>query len=202
MTQLSCVVLAAGSSRRMGEDKLLLDVRGRPMLDWALDALLELGPREIVVVHRPGAAALVERIKGRGGKVLPVENPRPEVGMLSSLKCGLERIASRGEIECVVMALGDQPLVGTGTIQELVRSFSRGDSEVTILAHHGKKGHPVAFSWRVAEEFLRAPDALQVRDVLHRFSGSTEIMEVDDAGVLVDVDDRRDYDALQGHDKV
>ena len=98
-------VLAAGDGSRFGGPKLLVDFRGRPLVAWALDAALDAGLDETVVVI--GGQAL--------GAVVPdgvtvLGNPRWAEGQATSLQVAIARAEAAGH-DAVVIGLGDSPLV-------------------------------------------------------------------------------------------
>ena len=204
----SAVVLAAGSSRRMGEDKLLMDIDGKPMLECVVSNILSAVSGRVAVVLRPGAERARALLEGMGDqRLMVVENPEPERGMKSSLACGLDALMKDpGEgtsgPELFLIALSDQPLIKARTVQDILDTASSGRPEIVIPRYHGKKGHPVAFSNSVAREFLDAPADIQVREVFHRHADSTHLLDVEDRGVLVDLDTRDQYDALLSGEKV
>ena len=98
----AAVVLAAGRSERMGRNKLLLEVAGRPILDWLLDALNAAALDEVIVVlgHRPEDLRLIAEAHG----TVAVLNLSYDDGMTSSFMVGLSRVSA----DAAFLVLGDQ----------------------------------------------------------------------------------------------
>lgn len=150
---VAAVLLAAGSSRRMGgRDKLLEPVAGEPLLTRVATRLAGSSVDEVVVVLRPDdprRAALA----GLGLRV--VENPRAAEGMGASLACGVAAI--RGDADAVLVALADMPDLGPGDYDRLIAAFdpAEGRAIVRATAAAGRPGHPVLFGARFFEA-LRA----------------------------------------------
>jgi molybdenum cofactor cytidylyltransferase len=101
------VVLAAGASRRFGSPKLLAPLGGRPLLQHALDALAASGLEQVVVVLGDEARSVEQAITWRGER--RALNPRPQDGLSSSLRIGLDAAADDPAIDAVLVVLGDQP---------------------------------------------------------------------------------------------
>lgn len=103
------MVLAAGASRRFGSPKLVAPLDGRPLLQHALDAVAAAGLDDVVVVLGSEAPAVEAAIAWRGERRLV--NPRPQDGLSSSLRIGLDAAAEDPATEAVLVVLGDQPSV-------------------------------------------------------------------------------------------
>ena len=111
--RIRAIVLAAGAGSRFGGRKLEARVDGTPILQHVLDALLEAGLDDPIVVVAPGAG------EWRGAEL--VTNPAPERGLSSSLKLGWARAtAAEAAPDAVLVALGDQPLVRPEVVRALV----------------------------------------------------------------------------------
>jgi molybdenum cofactor cytidylyltransferase len=80
----------------------------------------------------------------------------------------------------------------------LLDAFSRLRAPVVLPRHAGRRGHPVLFATRLREEILAAPDAPGARGVVHAHEADLAVVEVDDPGVLDDVDTPGDYARLTG----
>jgi molybdenum cofactor cytidylyltransferase len=140
---IASIVLAAGSSRRMGSrNKLLRPFRGRPLLRWPVDAALAaaLGPVVVVTGHEraPVEAALPE------DGVIRAHNPDFGGGMASSLACGL-RAVPQDALGALIL-LADMPLVAAGHLTALADAFrAAGGNAIVVPVHNGARGHPVLF---------------------------------------------------------
>ena len=105
--RLACVVLAAGRARRMGEDKLCLELDGKPLLAHAVENALASGVDQIVVVTRPGSD-WVHRLF-TDSRVKVVINYTAEEGQSSSVRVGLQAVEPL--TQAVFFTLGDQPFI-------------------------------------------------------------------------------------------
>jgi molybdenum cofactor cytidylyltransferase len=121
------VVLAAGSSSRLGSNKLLLELGGEPLVRRAARRALEAALSPVVVVLGFEAERVAAAVQG-----LPVEtvvNPRHADGMHGSLQAGIDHVADRSEAAVVVLA--DMPLVTPAMLRAVVSRFREGAPIVT-----------------------------------------------------------------------
>ena len=184
------LILAAGESRRMGFPKALLRYREETFLD-RLAGLFAARCSPVIVVL--GAEA--ERIRAAARTAATfVVNPDWARGQTSSMQCGLR--AFPPEADGVLFTLVDHPAVAPATIDALLDG-----PRVALLRvprHHGRRGHPIWFSRDIVPEFLALPETGAARDVVRSHEAETEFLDVDDPGILADIDDPEAYRGLTG----
>jgi molybdenum cofactor cytidylyltransferase len=112
------IVLAAGSGSRFGSAKQLAPLDGRPLLQHPLDALAAAGVEDVVVVLGDGAGSIESAITWRDERRRV--NPRPQDGLASSLRVGLDAAAEDPSVEAVLVVLGDQPSLSAGVIRSVL----------------------------------------------------------------------------------
>jgi molybdenum cofactor cytidylyltransferase len=186
---INAVVLAAGQSRRMGAQKLLLPLGGRPVIAHIVDEVLRGPVDRVLVIVGPGGKEVVEAITDR--RVSIVTNQSHDGDMLSSVRCGLRAIPDEG---AVLVALGDQPGITSDVIALVVRTFFESGRGIVVPTYNGRRGHPLLFSLRYREEILRCYGDVGLRGLLA--AHPEDVCEVDAAhpGVLEDMDLPEDYD--------
>jgi len=128
-------------------------------------------------------------------EVALVRNPDPRRGQLSSLKVAL-RALGRSHVEGALVALVDHPAVRADTLA-LLRDAVRID-RIAVPMHHGRRGHPVVFGRALFAELLSTPDAAGARRVVRRAPGRVDALELEDSGVLLDIDTPEDLERLGG----
>jgi len=133
--RVTAIVLAAGASRRFGSPKLVAPIAGRPMLQHALDALAAAGIDDIVVVLGEHAAGIEASITWRAER--RVANPRPQDGLSSSLRVGLDAAAEDPGIEAVLVVPGDQPTVRPSVIRSVIETAEREDRPIVRVRYAG-----------------------------------------------------------------
>jgi molybdenum cofactor cytidylyltransferase len=180
------LILAAGESRRMGYPKALLAYRDESFLDTLIGLLARFCSPVIVVL---GAEA--ERIQAAVRRPATfVRNEDYMRGMTSSLQCGLRAVPA--DTSGVLFTLVDHPAVAASTIEVL----AAGAARVRVPRYQGKKGHPIWFARDLIGEFLALGDDGAARDVVRAHADETEFVDVDDPGVVADVDDPTAYRKL------
>jgi molybdenum cofactor cytidylyltransferase len=189
---IAAVILAAGASRRMGSPKALLDYRGETFLNRLVRVLgNECNP----VIAVLGYHAEAIRAQARG-QVQFVVNPDPERGQLSSLQTGLAAVPQ--DVEGFLFTPVDSPAVRETTLKQLVVRFQnrKPESQFVIPRYEGQRGHPVFAAPSLLEEFLALPLTAQAKDIVHAYVPRTEYVDVNDPGILADIDDREAYREL------
>jgi tRNA (mo5U34)-methyltransferase len=186
---IPAIVLAAGASSRMGRPKALLRTGDRTFVRAILETLRAGGVTDAVVVVRSGSPDVVAEIEASGcGR--HVVNPRADEGQLSSLLTGLDAV-DRDGVEGVLVTLVDVPLVGAGAVRTLIARARASDAAILRAVHGGRHGHPVLFKRTVFDALRRADPAIGAKAVIRDWP--PEDVEVDDPGVVEDVDTPADY---------
>jgi molybdenum cofactor cytidylyltransferase len=144
---VAAVILAAGLARRMGRQKLLLPLRGKPVVRWSVDTILPHVDEVLVVT---GHEADDVRAALAGSAVRFAHNPHPEAGQGSSIAVGVAALAQT--TDAVVIALGDQPRLPDGVLPALLQAFHRGGAAIVTPVYRGIQGTPVIFGAEVFPE--------------------------------------------------
>ena len=179
------IVTAAGSAERFGGKKLLTLIEGEPLLDHTIDALLEGGVAEvIVVVGRDGRAELERDVNAMlDPRVRAVENPDPSRGMFSSIQEGV----AQAQGDAILVMPGDMPFVSPDTVRAVIAAYERKPAIVSPR-YHGKRGHPVALPGSLRDEIRAADPRATLHDVIHAHMHMRVDVEVSDPGIVRDID--------------
>ena len=178
------VVPAAGSAERFGGKKLLALVDGEPLLDRTIAALLDGGVDQIIVVVAPDADDLKHDVNAfTDARVWPVVNPDPSRGMFSSLQAGM----SEAQGDALVVLPADMPFVQPATIRLLLATFA-AKSAIVSPRSNGKRGHPVILPSALRDEIRSADALITLHDILKRHPDQRVDVDVEDRGVVRDVD--------------
>lgn len=194
---LPAIVLSGGASMRMGTPKALLRLGGQTFLRRIVATLLEAGVDDVVVVtgvHHGDIAAEIETWP-EGWPVRAVRNDTPGADQLSSMATGLA-LVDRPGVEGVMVALVDHPMVSAATVARLHASFAGRRAPVVRPRHLGRHGHPVVFA-RETFQALRDPSPDGAKSVMRRFADRQAWIDVEDEGVVLDIDTPDDYERLR-----
>ncbi len=176
------LLLAAGQSTRFGGNKLLHPLEnGTPMV-LASARHLRTALADTIAVVDPQDTEVASLLALEGLQV--VGNPRTGEGVGTSIACGVaaSRFASGW-----VIALGDMPYIPPTVIQAVVARLARG-ADIVAPVYRGQRGHPVGFSARHAAALMRLAADEGARGIIAAHRDALELIEVQDRGVVVDID--------------
>lgn len=193
--QVGAVILAAGTSTRMGRPKQLLPLGGTTLLARAIENVRSAGLAEIVLVLGASAEAIRRQLPHsllEGLKI--VVNPAYALGMASSLHEGLSALDSR--IAAALIILGDQPLVRPQTLLQIIAGYHPSRAQIVIPSHQGQRGNPVLLGRQVFPEVMALEGDIGCRAIFSNHLDAILNLEVEDPGILLDIDNQDDYDRL------
>lgn len=186
---MAAVIPCAGASTRMGTSKALLDAGGRSFLSAVVGSLVAGGCDPVLVILAEGMDDEERRAKAAGA--VPVVNPEPGDGPIHSLRLALGLLD--GSVEGVAFLPVDHPGVRPETVQALRARLVEGTAPLVLPTHGGERGHPVFFRRTLFNE-LRSPGLVEgARTVVHAHLDMAELVEVDDPGVVQDIDTPEAY---------
>lgn len=191
------IVLAAGSSSRMGAHKLLLSLGGRPLVTYAVAAACASTAEPIVVVLGRDSGAV--RAALPPGRYMTAENPDYASGMASSLRIGLRALReAAGEVGLAgaLIALADQPLAGADLFDALLRAAAASTDAIVAASYSGKRGNPVVFPATLFAELEQVEGDEGGRRVIARHRELLRVVEWLDPRAALDVDRREDYERV------
>jgi molybdenum cofactor cytidylyltransferase len=186
------LVLAAGSSRRLGQPKQLLPFRGRTLLDASLDAARAARFDQRLVTIGGAAPEVLDTINFDGFAI--VESVHHTQGCSSSIVSAMSQMD--GDIDGFVLLLGDQPEVDPATISTLLAACSpSASSPIGVCRYDDGIGHPFWFGRRIFDDLARLHGDKAVWKLIE--SGDYDVSEVAIPGTVpLDVDTWDDYEAL------
>jgi molybdenum cofactor cytidylyltransferase len=187
------LILAAGESSRMGTPKATLAYRGHTFLELIVQTLREGGLERIVAVLGHQAEDIQRQVKLEAAQV--VVNPDYRSGQTSSLQAGLRALIA-DDLEAVLLCLVDHPAVSAETVRRIVAAFRLRGAPVVIPTYQGRRGHPVLIGRQLFDELLGLACDAGADSVVRRYRPATQLVEVEDEGIVTDVDDPEGYRRL------
>jgi molybdenum cofactor cytidylyltransferase len=187
---IAAIVLAAGFARRMGRQKLLLDLKGKPVVRWSVEAVLAHVGDCVVVTGRDDAAV---RDALSGLAVRFASNPRPQDGQGSSIAVGAA--ALKPWTAAALVVLGDQPLTPASVIPALLAAQQASGKAIATPSYRGTRGTPVLFAAEVFPELRTLGGDAGGRAVVEARPERVEVVEFDVA-MPADVDTPEDFARL------
>lgn len=190
--RVAAVVLAAGMSRRMGRAKQLLGIAGKTLLERTLDYVRAAQVSEIVLVL--GAEAEEIRRQLAPGDFRVIVNPEYQQGMGTSLRCGLAAVSPSTQAALIVLA--DQPFVRPATLDRMVAYHAELQAQIILPLYRGFRGNPVLLDRSVFPEVMSLSGDVGCRAIFGNHTDGIHKLEVNDPGVLLDIDTESDLVAI------
>jgi len=175
----------------MGRTKQLLLLGDKPVVRRCLDALLDAGVRDIVVVIGVQGGDIAETLRGTPVSILV--NDVPNSDMAESMRIGLRGLGLKPT--GVLVCLSDHPLVSTKTISALCNEHRADQEKIIVPVYNGRRGHPTLFPATIIQELF---SGMTLRDIIRSNPQRVRSVEVDDEGVVLDMDTEEDYRNMAG----
>ena len=186
------ILLGAGAGSRFGGGKLIHPLSDGIPIGVRAWLTLSAALPDVTVVVRTGDDRVEAMFREVGASV--VLCPDAHLGMGHSLGCAVRATPSAAGW---VIALADMPAVLPSTIRAIAQRLEQG-SGIVVPVHRGERGHPVGFSADYRDRLMDLAGDSGARAILKESAASVERIEVDDPGVLQDVDTREDFERLEG----
>jgi molybdenum cofactor cytidylyltransferase len=189
---ISAIILAAGGSSRMGRTKQLLPLGGSIVLAKTIQNVRSAAVDELVLVLGASAEAIRPQLP-EGLKI--VINPGYQQGMASSLREGLSAVDAMSDAALIV--LGDQPFIRPRTLDQIIAEYHRSRARIVIPTYQGRRGNPVLLDRSVFPEAMALEGDVGCRAIFPRHLEQIVKVEVEDEGILLDLDQPEDYDRFR-----
>ncbi len=183
--RIAGIVLAAGLSSRMGSNKLLAEIDGKPLIRRSVEQALASSLDPVIVVTG-NIEAEVQKALG-GLNIQFQNNPDFSKGLSSSLKYGLSGLPP--DCDGALILLGDMPDVAPTLIDRLIAAFDPGDDRaICVATRHGKRGNPVLWARRFFPEMTALEGDIGAKHLMSVHDELVWEVEAEDDGPLIDID--------------
>lgn len=190
--KITGIILAAGTSSRMGRTKQRLPFRGKTMLECVVDSALASVLHRIVVVLGHKSEVLEPLLAKR--KVTIIHNPHYEKGQSSSIKIGLQTLTE--EVDAALFLLGDQPLVTPEIINLIIAAYEASPGPIVLPVFKEKRGNPVLFSRETFPRLAALKEDCGARPLFEEYAERLLKVPVSDPAIHFDIDTEDDYRRL------
>ena len=191
---ISGVVLAAGAAERMGQQKLYLDFKGKPVLQWTLEAALASELDEVVCVVRD-LEQTKQKILLEHEKLRWITNEKASEGQNTSIIAGIKAISPQSE--AALFLVGDQPLVKAELINTLIELFRKKPVLLVAPTYQAQTRNPVLFSKYLFPELLKLTGDRGGRGLIEKYRQKAAWLEWNDEAPFLDLDTWEDYERLK-----
>ncbi len=191
--RIGAVILAAGTSSRMGEAKQLLRLGATTLLDQVTENVRSSRVDEIVLVLGHEAETIKQTIGTKKLKIVVNESYRQ--GMGTSLRAGLSALPS--EVDAALIVLADQPFVRSATFDQIIDHYQQSNAQIVIPIYKGFRGNPVLLDRSVFPEVTALTGDIGCRAIFGNHLEGIAKVPVEDVGILLDLDSKDDVARLQ-----
>lgn len=190
------VILAAGSSSRLGEPKQLLPYKGRSLLWQAAQTAMATGLQPVVVVVGANSGPIKSELEGMTLNI--VENSLWKEGMSTSIKTGLDAaMESDPQLDAIIFMVCDQPFVSTEILEELVKVGSAGSKTIVASRYQENLGTPALFTRSVFPALLELKGDTGARKLIKQHEADVAVVDFPEGAI--DIDTKKDYETfIQG----
>ena len=180
------IIMAAGFSSRMGEDKLLLEVDGFKMVERVIYSCKNSLLDNIILIYRN------EEVKKICDKynITTIYNPNAHLGQSESMKLGVEASVNS---EAFMFITGDQPFITNNLINLLINEYKNGQGNIIVPYYDKKNGTPTIFSSRFKEDLLKVKGDKGGRDIIKDNSNYVKKIYIEDIKSGLDIDEKDDF---------
>jgi molybdenum cofactor cytidylyltransferase len=188
--RFAVLILAAGASTRLGRPKQLLPYLGTTLVEHAARTAIASGADDVVIVLGAKADAVREKLVG-----LPIRiafNSEWGEGMGASIRCGIQALSQ--DIDCVVIALCDQPHITPDLLRDLAHRQLHTGSPIVASSYDGVIGAPCAFGREMFADLMSLKGDAGARELIRNSPSPIETVAF--TGGIVDVDTIDDYKKL------
>ena len=196
--RVTAIILAAGLSKRLGRNKLLLPLGGEAVIRKTAKAVLASAVSEVILVTGHEEAMVKGAVEDLDVRL--THNPRYAEGQSTSMIAGIE--AAHEAAEAYLFVLGDQPLLTPGIVNGVISLFekSRPDALVAAPTFEGRRGNPALFSSTLKDELLRTSGDAGGRGIIRRLEtespGRIVFLELPNDDIFLDIDTEEDYEFM------
>jgi len=188
---ISLVVLAAGKSTRMKENKLLLRINGESLIRHVVKTATGSNADEVIVVVGYEAEKVKQQLLRLQCKLIMNENYLK--GQSESVKTGLTAVSSNAEAVMVLPA--DVALIDEQSINKVIDEYRRSKNPIVIASHQHQSGHPILLDSALFPEISEiTEDTFGLKAVINRHRAEVKYIEVGTENALIDIDTQEEFD--------
>lgn len=191
---IGAIILAAGSSSRLGEPKQLLKHAGKSLLQKTIDAANNAGTNPVVVVLGANADQISKEVNK--SKVYVVTNSEWEEGMASSIRIGLNEVLFNSpSTQAVILLVCDQPYISSELLNDLITSHKQTHKPIVTCSYGEAIGPPALFDRSLFDELMQLKGDVGAKKIIRKHSESVATILFSKGNI--DIDTAEDYDALR-----
>lgn len=186
---VNAIIMACGESKRMGENKLLLEYKGKKIIEHVIEKVSSCDFNSILVVCNN--EEIIKICKDRN--ISTTYNDKYKQGQSESIKIGIN---NSSKCDGYAFFTADQPLINVETINLLLSDFNNNKDSIIVPNYNGKRGTPVIFSSKFKKNLLELEGDVGGRFIIKENPSYTRFINVENEFILWDIDTKEDYKKL------
>ncbi len=192
--QVAVILLAAGSSSRLGRPKQLLPYKGKTLLRHSMVQALASSAKQIIVVLGDNADILQKEITGFN--IHPVMNEQWQEGMASSIRAGMNALTEMNpSVEGAILVVCDQPLMTADLLNTLIAVYRNSGKRIVACSYDDTFGPPVFFHHSFFPELFQLKGDVGARSIIRSHTENVEAVPFPEGSL--DIDTEEDYERIK-----
>lgn len=187
------IILAAGFSRRMGEEKLLLKINGETIIERVIKASYKSKLDKIILIYRKKEVGDIGKAYG----IETIHNKNANLGQSQSMKLGIQ---AAGEAGAYMFIVGDQPFLTEELINKLLEEYKVGELPIVIPYFNGERSMPMVISSKYKDELLKVEGDKGGRDIVKNNPHKVKKVHIEDKKIGMDLDTPEDLKGILNKD--
>lgn len=184
------VIMCSGLSRRMGQNKLLMNLGSKVIVEYVIENVISSDFDEVIMIYGEKELAKI----ASKYNIKAIYNPLREKGQSEAIKLAIKN--SKGH-SAISFFMGDQPLLKVETINKLINEYNKTKKNIIMPSYEGKMGAPVIFPLNLSEEFLKLEGDVGGKVVINNNIDLLRKIDIDNAYEGMDIDDKDDLEKLE-----
>ena len=181
---ISAILLAAGKSKRMnGENKLIKNFKGTPLIKYAVENILNSSIDELLVILGY-QNEIVEKTIDKNNKIKIFLNKSFESGMASSIKTGLNHLSQ--QTEYFFICLADMPMINSNIYNQIIKY--KNENEIIVPTYKNLQGNPILFSISMKEKIMDVRGDLGAKKILELNKDKIFNLKINNIGITKGID--------------
>lgn len=181
------IILASGFSKRMENDKLVLELNGIPMIENVILAAKNSILDEILIVLREEK---IKKIADRHN-IKVIFNKKAFLGQSESVKLGVS--GADEDTKAYLFLMGDQPFITCQIINQICGEYKFGKSGIIVPVYNGRRGNPVLFSSIYKDNLLKLEGDMGGRAIINKSKADVYFLNINSDCIGLDIDTYEDY---------
>jgi len=188
---ISAILLAAGKSKRLkGENKLIKNFKGKPLINHILSSLIKSKVNTIFIVVGYQNQK-IKKIAYKNKKITFVTNLNYKKGISSSINSGLKRISKKNI--GFLITHGDMPLISKTILNTLCSALKNKDKEIFVPVYKKKLGNPLAFKYSMIKSLKKIKGDKGAKKLIRSNKSKVQLVKMKSKSILIDFDQLKDF---------